>query len=78
MTLSYNSNRNSSDLNSNFDGTFELRFATINNQYLSVSQQFLNKKFIPFLNQTRSLKQLIRVEFYLLENKTKKNYCLFF
>lgn len=61
MTLSYNSNRSSSDINSNIDGTFELRFVTINNQYLSVSHQYLNKKLVPFLNQTHSLKQLIRL-----------------
>lgn len=62
MILSYNSNQNSQELNSNLQGTFDLRFTTINKTFLSTSHQLLNKKLSIFLNQTYSLKQLIRVK----------------
>jgi hypothetical protein len=54
--LTYN---NQQELNTG--GTFDLRFTTINNKFLTTAHQLLNGKLIQFLNRTRSLKQLIRV-----------------
>ncbi len=58
----YNSNSIQQELNSNLEGTFDLRFTTINNRFLSTSHQLLNRKLSLFLNQTHSLKQFIRVK----------------
>ena len=52
-------NSNQPELNSG--GTFDFRFTTINNKFLTTSHQILNGKLIQFLNRTRSLKQFIRV-----------------
>jgi hypothetical protein len=54
--LTYN---NQQELNTG--GTFDLRFTTINNKFLTTAHQLLNGKLIQFLNRTRSLKQFIRV-----------------
>jgi len=62
VTLTYNNNSTQQELNSNQDGTFDLRFTTLNNKFLSTSHQLLNKKLSLFLNQTHSLKQFIRVK----------------
>ena len=59
VTLTYNQNQ--SDLNTNPESNFELRFSTIKHQFFSNAHQLLNKKLCLFLNETHSLKQFIRV-----------------
>jgi hypothetical protein len=51
---------NQQDVNNG--GTFDLRFTTMNNKFLTTAHQLLNGKLIQFLNRTRSLKQFIRVK----------------
>jgi hypothetical protein len=62
VTLTHNSNQTQQELTSTIDSTLDLRFITINNQFLSTSHQILNGKLTQFLNQKRSVKQLIRVK----------------
>ncbi|CAF1025919.1 unnamed protein product [Rotaria sordida] len=61
VTLTYNSNQTQQELNSIVEGTFDLRFQTIKNTFLPTYHQTLSRKLILFLNQTRSLKQFIRL-----------------
>ncbi|CAF1492472.1 unnamed protein product, partial [Rotaria sordida] len=61
VTLIYNSNQTQQELNSNIEETFDLYFTTINNTFLSIAHQILNRKLVLFLNQTHSLKQFIRL-----------------
>ena len=56
VNLTYNNQQET-----NTGGTFELRFTTLNNKFLTTAHQLLNGKLIQFLNRTRSLKQFIRV-----------------
>ncbi|CAF3629872.1 unnamed protein product [Rotaria socialis] len=60
VTLSYNNSQIQQELISQSEGTFDLRFITINNAFLPTYNHILSRKLILFLNQTRSLKQLIR------------------
>ncbi|CAF2842556.1 unnamed protein product [Rotaria sp. Silwood2] len=60
VTLTYNSNQTQQESNSNVEGTFDLRFTTINNIFLPTYHQIFSRKLTLFLNQTRSLKQFIR------------------
>jgi hypothetical protein len=62
---------NQNQQESNPGGTFDFRFTTINNKFLTTSHHILNGKLIQFLNRTRSLKQFIRVN-------RKKNKIIFF
>ena len=57
VTLTYNNQHDSIP-----GGTFDLRFSTANNKFLTTAHQLLNGKLIQFLNRTRSLKQFIRVK----------------
>ncbi|CAF0853162.1 unnamed protein product [Rotaria sp. Silwood1] len=61
VTLTYNSNQTQQELNSNVEGTFDLRFTTINNTFIPTYHQILSRKLCLFFNQTRSLKQFIRL-----------------
>ncbi|CAF3177384.1 unnamed protein product [Rotaria socialis] len=61
VTLSYNNSQIQQELISQSEGTFDLRFITINNAFLPTYNHILSRKLILFLNQTRSLKQLIRL-----------------
>lgn len=57
VTLNYNNQQDSTA-----GGTFDLRFSTINNKFLTTAHQLLNGRLVQFLNRTRSLKQFIRVK----------------
>ena len=52
----------------NSGGTFDLRFTTINNKFLTTTHQLLNAKLIQFLNRTRSLKQFLRVKIKIVKS----------
>ncbi|CAF4740949.1 unnamed protein product, partial [Rotaria socialis] len=59
VTITHNNNQQ--DSNSNIGWTFNLRFVTTNNKFLTTAHQILNGKLLQFLNRTRSFKQFIRL-----------------
>ncbi|CAF2044531.1 unnamed protein product [Rotaria magnacalcarata] len=59
VTITHNNNQQ--DSNSNLGWTFNLRFVTTNNKFLTTAHQMLNGKLLQFLNRTRSFKQFIRL-----------------
>ncbi|CAF4202205.1 unnamed protein product, partial [Rotaria magnacalcarata] len=60
VTITHNNNQQ--DSNSNLGWTFNLRFVTTNNKFLTTAHQMLHGKLLQFLNRTRSFKQFIRVK----------------
>lgn len=62
VILTHSNTQIQQDSNSNMGFTFDLRFITTNNKFLTTAHQLLNGKLIQFLNRTRSVKQFIRVK----------------